>query len=255
MAKKLCMGYGKQMSDTLHPLAGQVICVDGLSASGKGTLAKALAQRYRLKYLDTGCLYRAVAWRLASLGLGAENVAKVVDAASTLQFDFKHKGNNVFGVWVGGVDVTEAIRTLEIGLLASQIAALPELRKALLDFQVQFVKEWQPKLGVVLDGRDTGKNIYPAAKLKIVLKADEHVRAARRLAEYTAAGRTVSLTDVLAEQARRDTSDLKNLPTSPDVRVLDGTSLSREQVLDAATLWIDDIFGVNGPVAVPPAVV
>lgn len=238
----------------LHPLVGEVICVDGLSASGKGTLAKALARRYRLKYLDTGCLYRAVAWRLQQQGLGAENEASVVKAAETLEFDFKHKGNNQFGVWVSGTEVTDAIRTLEVGLLASQIAQIPALRRALLDFQLRFVAEWQPKIGVVLDGRDTGRNICPGAKLKMILSADETVRAQRRLMDYQEAGRTATLNDVLAEQARRDAADSKNLPTGADVRVLDGTHHTREEVLEAAVNLINEAFGQGSPVPVPPPV-
>ncbi|NBV54903.1 MAG: hypothetical protein EBR79_04225, partial [Proteobacteria bacterium] len=139
-----------------NPLAGTIITVDGPTASGKGTLAKTLAQRWRLKFLDTGAIYRAVAYSVLAQGKAAEDTAAAIAAAKNLQFDFKHKGNNQFGVWVNGAEVTEAIRSLEVGQAASIIATTASVRPLLKDYQVNYAQHWQSLVGVVLDGRDTG---------------------------------------------------------------------------------------------------
>src|SRR5262249_1013300 len=149
------------------PLVGVTITVDGPTASGKGTLAKALARRWRLKFLDTGAIYRAVALSVLQAGKDPADPGAALMAARELVFDFKHKGNNEFGVWLAGDEVTEKLRSLEVGVASSVVAVQLPVRAALLDFQVNYAKHWKGLVGVVLDGRDTGARIAPDAEVKL----------------------------------------------------------------------------------------
>lgn len=230
---------------TPHPLQHHTICVDGPTASGKGTLAKRLAQGYRLKFLDTGLLYRAVAYQVTQSGHTPENPAAAERAALELVFDFRHKGNNVFGAWVNGVEVTEDLRTPQTGKNASLVAIQPRVRAALLAFQQNYVSQWQPQYGVVLDGRDTGARIAPTASLKFFLTASAQARAERRHLEYTAKGQTITLAQVLADLQARDARDAPNTIQAPDAVVLDATHLTADQILHQAHRHILAKFGAS----------
>jgi cytidylate kinase len=234
--------------DAQHPLKGEVITVDGPTASGKGTLAKRLAKRFKLKFLDTGGLYRAVAWLVIDGGGEPTNAGLAVAAAKRLAgegvFDFRHKGNNVFGVWIDGREVTDEIRSPQVGVGASVVAAIPAVRAALLEVQKSFVAQWQNVYGVVLDGRDTGARIAPHAKLKLFLLADPNMRARRRFEEYTAAGKAVTFDTVLADMLARDERDKPNTLRTPDAHDIDATALDIEGVEGAALKLIKATFGV-----------
>jgi CMP/dCMP kinase len=239
--------------DPLHPLAGHVITIDGTFASGKGTLARALARRYRLKYLDTGVVYRVLAHAVLQAGVAREDTPSVVQLAGQLDFDFKHIGNNQFGVWLAGQDVAHAIRTPEVSVLCNWLAKNQEIRDALRHFQTDFARTWQTPMGVVLDGRDCGKNICPDAPLKMLLTADPALRAQRRLVDYQALGKDLTFEHVLAELTTRDTNDAWLLPTGLDVVHLDISNLNPAEVLAYAVNLIDTRFGSGSPVPVPPA--
>lgn len=232
-----------------HPLQHQVVCVDGPSASGKGTLAKELARLYRLKFLDTGCLYRAVAHRMLALGLDPADPVAAADTARLLatpgMFDFKHTGNNRFAVLLEGVDVTEAIRGSGVGQAASVVAAQPPVRAALLDLQKSFVAQWAPVYGVVLDGRDTAVRIAPEAGLKIFLTASVEARAQRRAAEFAAAGRPLDVAQVAADLAARDARDAPNTLQAQDAQVIDASGLDIGGVAAAAQALVAARFGVS----------
>lgn len=219
---------------TRNPLAGLAITVDGPTASGKGTLAKALARKYKLKFLDTGAVYRAVALSLIQQGLDPSDTAAAAAAARGLSFDFKHKGDNVFGVWVGGEEVTEEIRSLEIGVAASVVAVQPAVRAALKEFQVNYAQHWKPLVGVVLDGRDTGARICPEAEIKLFLTADVAERGRRRWLEVTAKGETTPLEQVIQQVAARDARDAHNTLVCEDAVVIDGTHIDAAAVLARA---------------------
>jgi CMP/dCMP kinase len=239
--------------DPLHPLAGYVITIDGTFASGKGTLARALARRYRLKYLDTGVVYRVLAHAVLSAGVAREDTPRVVQLAGQLDFDFKHIGNNQFGVWLAGQDVSRVIRTPEVSVLCNWLAKNQAIRDALKHFQIDFVRAWQAPMGVVLDGRDCGKNICPAAHLKMLLTADPALRAQRRLQDYLALGKELTFEQVLAELTTRDTNDAWLLPTGPEVLHLDISSMGPADVLAYAVNLIDARLGGGRPVPLPPA--
>ncbi|MBI1309116.1 MAG: (d)CMP kinase [Proteobacteria bacterium] len=235
---------------TRNPLAGVALTVDGVYASGKGTLAMALARRYRLKFLDTGALYRALAWWVLEQGVDVRDREQVVRLARALEFDFHHKGNNVFGVWVHGREVTDEIRTPLISQNAPLVATQPEVRQALLDFQVNYGKAWKPLVGVIFDGRDTGARIAPDAEVKIFLTANPLVRARRRWLEYTARGKEISLPEVEEEMRVRDARDVDNTIQCPDAVVIDASELDVPGVLKAAIAATE---GKLGPVPPAPA--
>ncbi len=224
---------------TKNPLAGVAITVDGPTASGKGTLAKALARKYKLKFLDTGAVYRAVALSLIKQGLDPANTVEAERAAKDLVFDFRHKGDNVFGVWLGSEEVTDEIRSLEIGTAASVVAIQPAVRAALKDFQVNYAQKWKELVGVILDGRDTGARICPDAEIKLFLTADVAERGRRRWLEVSAKGETTPLEQVIDQVAARDARDKHNTIICDDAVVIDGTSLSQADVLAEAIRIID----------------
>lgn len=231
---------------TKNPLAGFAITVDGPTSSGKGTLAKALARHYKMKFLDTGAVYRAVALSMVTRGQDPADTGLAETAAKGLDFDFRHKGDNVFGVWVDGIEVTERIRTLEIGQIASQVAAQPAVRAALKDFQVNYAAHWKPLVGVILDGRDCGARICPEAEVKLFLTADVDERGRRRWLEASSKGDTTPLEAVVAQVAARDAWDIekKNTAIAEDAVTLDGTRLDAAGVFEAAVRVIVAKTGV-----------
>jgi cytidylate kinase len=226
-----------------NPLAGIAVAIDGVYASGKGTLASTLARLYRMKFLDTGALYRAVAWKLLEAGQDTNDPDLAEKAARTLAFDFRHKGNNIFGVWVDGRDVTDAIRMPAVAENSSVVAVQPKVRAALFDFQVEFARHWQPKIGVVMDGRDIGGRIMPQAQVKLFLTGDVEVRARRRWLEYAARGKEKPLEAVIAELRARDGRDTDNTIRTPDALTIDTTAYDQAGVLKAAEEAIAERIG------------
>jgi len=197
-----------------------IIAIDGPAASGKGTLGKKLAAHYRLRHLDTGLIYRAVAKTLVDAGERPEDAAAAVAAAKELDL----------------ANFDEAtLKTYAVGEAASIVSAIPGVRAALLDFQREFAA--QPP-GAVLDGRDIGTVICPGADVKIYVTATPEVRAKRRAAEYRAAGRDIDEASVLADILRRDQRDSNRttapLQQAPDAYLLDTTHLAIDAAIRAA---------------------
>ncbi len=219
---------------TRNPLAGIAITVDGPTASGKGTLAKALARHYKMKFLDTGAVYRAVALSMVKQGLDPADTVAAEATAKALDFDFRHKGDNVFGVWMSGEEVTDEIRSLEIGQLASVVAVQPAVRAALKDFQVNYARKWKELVGVILDGRDCGARICPEAEVKLFLTAEVAERGRRRWLEVSAKGEDTPLEQVVEQVAARDARDRNNTLICDDAVVIDGTHIDQAAVLAEA---------------------
>jgi cytidylate kinase len=165
-----------------------IIAVDGPAASGKGTIARALARHYKLPYLDTGLLYRAVALNVARMGLDPETEA---DAVAACDFDDAMMSD-------------PALRDDDIGALASIVSAHPLVRAALMQRQKRFAAQ---EGGAILDGRDIGTVIAPDADAKLFVKATPNIRAQRRHAELQARGGTASKDRVLADIRARDARD------------------------------------------------
>lgn len=230
-----------------NPLAGVAITVDGPTASGKGTLAKALARRWRLKFLDTGAVYRAVALSVLKAGGDPADPAAAQAAAKALEFDFRHKGSNEFGVWLGGVEVSDQIRSLEVGMAAMKVATQVPVRAILKDFQMGYAREWKPLVGVVLDGRDTGARICPDAEVKLFLTADVRERGRRRWLEQQAKGGTAELEEVIAQVATRDKADEPNTIICSDAVVIDATAMNAAEALAAAIAAVEAKVGKVAP--------
>jgi len=197
-----------------------IIGIDGPAASGKGTIAKQLAAVYGLHHLDTGLIYRAVAKALLDAGSPPDDVANATAAAVAL--DPRTFDENT----LKAQKITEA---------ASVVAAIPEVRQALLNYQRQFAT--QPP-GAVLDGRDIGTVIAPGADVKLFVVATPEVRARRRTLELQRRGELVEEQDVLADLLRRDERDSRRtaapLKLAPDAHLLDTTHLSIDAAFRAA---------------------
>jgi len=209
-----------------------VIAIDGPSGSGKGTIARQVAGRLGFHLLDSGALYRLVALAGARSGLGHGDAAGHAGIARDLDvvFGVDRRGEEV--IHLGGDDVTAAIRTETAGAAASRVAAMPDVRSALLERQRGFARA----PGLVADGRDMGTVVFPAAALKIYLTASAEERARRRHKQLKDKGLTVNLADLSQEILERDRRD-SNRPVAPlrpaaDAVVLDSTGLDIEQVVD-----------------------
>lgn len=209
-----------------------VITIDGPSGSGKGTVAGLLAQRLGWCLLDSGALYRLLAFAARNHGvdLTNEEAMKVLAAHLDVQFVAVADGQGQ-RIILEGEEVTDAIRNEQIGAGASQVAALPAVREALLQRQRAFLE--MP--GLVADGRDMGTVVFPEAPLKVFLTASAEERARRRYLQLKAKGDDVNLASLLDEIRARDERDIQRavapLKPAADAIQLDSTELSIEQVL------------------------
>ena len=213
--------------------AAPVICIDGPSGAGKGTLSQRLATDLGWHLLDSGALYRVVgfAGRLAAVSL--EDSDAVAGIARSLDVDFEPTDGGV-SVWLAGEDVTAHLRTEEGGRDASTVAALPAVREALLLRQQELARP----PGLIADGRDMGTVVFPRAPLKIFLTASAGARAERRFHQLQGMGESVSLARLLSDIQQRDARDqsrtVSPLVPAEDAIIIDSTALSADEVLQAA---------------------
>ena len=213
--------------------AAPVICIDGPSGAGKGTLSQRLATDLGWHLLDSGALYRVVgfAGRLAAVSL--EDSDAVAGIARSLDVDFRPTDGGV-SVWLSGEDVTAHLRTEEGGRDASTVAALPAVREALLLRQQELARP----PGLIADGRDMGTVVCHRAPLKIFLTASAEARAERRFRQLQGMGESVSLARLLTDIQQRDARDqsrtVSPLVPAEDAIIIDSTALSADEVLKAA---------------------
>ncbi|MDD2881891.1 MAG: bifunctional 3-phosphoshikimate 1-carboxyvinyltransferase/cytidylate kinase [Rhodoferax sp.] len=211
-----------------------VICVDGPTASGKGTLAAQLASQLGYHLLDSGALYRitALAATQAQLPLDADNEDAIAALAGQLQIEFRDDK-----VRLGGLDVTETIRTEAMGMNASKVSALPKVRAALIGLQHSFRRV----PGLVADGRDMGSVIFPDAQLKVFLTASAAHRAQRRFSQLISKGNATTLDSLRADLEARDARDMSRsvapLKPAADAKLLDNSDLSIEKSVDLVLTW------------------
>jgi len=209
--------------------AAVVVAIDGPSGSGKSTVARRVAEGLGFLYLDTGAMYRAVGVLAAEASVSPDDEAAVVAVAEGAHLRFDGGGR----LHVGERDLSEAIRTLEAGELASRVSALPGVRRLLVDQQRAAALE----RGVVMEGRDIGTNVFPDAAVKVFLTASADVRAERRLRELVAAGARVTRAEVLANVVERDRRDAERavapLRQAEDAVVVDTTGMSLDEVVGA----------------------
>ena len=204
-----------------------VIAIDGPAASGKGTLARRLAEYFHLPHLDTGLLYRATACVLLDNGASLLDEALAERAARGLSLtDFDAR----------------RLRSRELGEASSIVASIPAVRAALIDLQRQFATRTE---GAVIDGRDIGTVICPEASVKIFVTASPETRAQRRVIELIAAGETADYTSILSEVKQRDARDLTRsispLVAANDAVMLDTTELDRDAAFNAALAIIQKV--------------
>jgi len=226
--------YFEALLSLARSTAVPVICIDGPTASGKGTVAAALAERLGYHFLDSGAMYRitALAAGRAGLAIVSANEQAIASLAQTLPVRFE--GGKV---WLGADDVSEAIRTEEAGMNASKVSALPAVRLALVDLQHSF----QRLPGLVADGRDMGTVIFPAAPLKVYLTATAAKRAERRYKQLISKGISTTLEDLRADLEARDARDSSRstapLKPAQDALLLDNSEMTIETSVDQVLRW------------------
>ncbi len=221
-----------------------VIAIDGPSSSGKGTLAQRVAQQLGWHYLDSGALYRAVGLAAQARGLLSGEATQVLDrdaeasiAAMAAGLNLRFEANRI---WLDGQDITEAVRRETAGTLASRVSALPGVRAALHQRQLDFRR----LPGLVTDGRDMGTVVFPDARLKVYLTADAATRAERRLKQLISNGISANLENLCLELEARDSRDRSRrvapLVPAEDAVMFDNSGASIEDSVIKVLGWWDD---------------
>ncbi len=216
------------------------IAIDGPAGAGKSTIARALAKELGYYYVDTGAIYRTVAYFLDLLGISpkdADGVHRYIDEL-TIQIEYDEEGKQ--HMLMNGMDVTGEIRTPDISQKASLVSAHPEVREMLLDMQ----REVARKHNVIMDGRDIGTVVLPKATVKIFLTASAEVRAKRRTDELLAKGQKVNYEQVLKDIQQRDHQDstraVAPLKQAADAVLLDTSDMDIDAVLAAMKKLVEE---------------
>ena len=208
------------------------IAIDGPSGAGKSSVAKAIAARLGIVYVDTGALYRTVGYFARSRGVARTDAAGVVALLPEIKIEVRYEGGAQH-VYLNGEDLGERIREPEISMYASAVSAVPEVRAFLLDTQ----RDIAAKNSVIMDGRDIGTVILPNAEVKVFLTASNEARAKRRTKELLEKGIEARYEDVLREMIERDENDRNRAVApavaAPDAVVLDNSELSVDGTVDA----------------------
>jgi CMP/dCMP kinase len=204
-----------------------VIAIDGPSASGKGSVAELVAERLGFHYLDSGAIYRIVAFAAYKQSIAWSDADLLGTMAGTLNIEFRHGD-----IFLAGDRITEAVRSEEIGRGASEVAVHPPVRSALLALQQSFRKS----PGLVADGRDMGSVVFPDAALKIFLTATAETRAQRRYLQIINRGQEADYLKILSDLEQRDFRDSQRsaapLKQMPDAILLDTSSMNIEQAVN-----------------------
>lgn len=208
---------------------GLIVAIDGPSGAGKSTAAKALAQRLGYTFIDTGAMYRALAWKALQRGIFLDDAAGLARLLHETRIELGDGGRRVI---LDGADVTEALRTREVSAAASHVSVHPPVRREMVARQQELGREG----GVVLDGRDIGTAVFPDAEVKFYVDADPRARAERRHAELSLKGPCPSVAEIEREMLERDKKDGTRsdspLTRTPDALFLDTTGLAPEQVVE-----------------------
>ena len=215
-----------------------VVAIDGPAGAGKSTIAKLVAEKLGYAYIDTGAMYRSVAWKFLQTGKDFDE-ALLSDLAQTMMIEFKPEAS-VNRVFVDGTEVTEAIRSAEVTANVSRVAAIGAVREAMVAQQRRMGESG----GVLMDGRDIGTVVFPNAQLKIFLTATVEERAMRRYKELIAKGQQVDLAQLKEDIASRDKQDseraISPLRQAEDALLLDTSYMNIEQVTAKILQLVED---------------
>lgn len=218
-----------------------VITVDGPSGSGKGTIARRVAEALGYHLLDSGALYRLTAISAENANIALDNAAELANLAEHLVVEFDSYDDGSERIILAGEDVTRRVRRESTGASASKVAAIPAVREALLKRQRAF----QVAPGLVADGRDMGTQVFPSAALKIFLTASAEERARRRHKQLKDKGMDVSLAALSRDIEVRDQRDSERsvapLRPAKDARILDSSGQSIEAVTQTVLDWVAEL--------------
>lgn len=219
-------------------MSGFIVTVDGPAGSGKSTIAKLIAKKYGLTYLDTGAMYRMIALYALKHNVNLENGKEIADMLEKARLDIQ---GNVF--YLDGEDVSEEIRSPQVNNIVSNVAAIKEVRHKLVDMQ----REIGNGKRIIMDGRDIGTTVFPNADVKIFLIASAETRALRRLKEYEEKKVTTTFDEVLASIKERDRIDSTRkespLVKASDAHEVDSSKMSIDDVLATISKYIDAKLG------------
>lgn len=208
------------------------IAIDGPSGAGKSSVAKAVAAKLGIVYVDTGALYRTIGYYVRGRGIAKEDVEGILSCLPHISIEVRYE-NGAQHVYLNGEDPGDRIREPEISMYASAVSAVPAVRTFLLDTQ----RDIAAKNSVIMDGRDIGTVILPNAEVKVFLFASDEARARRRTLELEAKGMPARYEDVLREMRERDHHDshreVAPAVPAPDAVMLDNSDLTVEQTADA----------------------
>lgn len=212
-----------------------IIAIDGPAASGKSTVAKAVARRLNIRHLDTGAMYRAVTWLALERAIPVDDALALASLAedNPVRFEYAEGAPIATSAHIAGIDVTAQVRYPEVDANVSAVSAVQGVRAALVRQQRSFAESND----VVAEGRDIGTVVFPHAEVKLFLTATAEERARRRQIDLANQGHEVEHSEVQARLERRDTFDstreISPLEAAPDAELLDTTGLSIDQVVDA----------------------
>lgn len=214
---------------------GKVVAIDGPAGSGKGTVAKTLAKLCNLTYIDTGAMYRAIAYLTLKNNIDITDEEKIVDMARSSRIDF------IDGkTYLNGIDVSDDIRTMEVTRIVSPISSIVKLREILVDLQ----RKMAEGKDVIMEGRDITTVVFPNADYKFYLDASVTERANRRFKENTLKGMNVSYEEILENIKKRDYNDMHKevgaLTRTKDSIYIDSTDLTIDEVIDKMKKIIEE---------------
>ena len=206
---------------------GKVVAIDGPAGSGKGTVAKILASKCNLMYIDTGAMYRAIAYLTLQNNIDIKNEEKIVELAKNAEIDFKDEK-----IYLNGIDVSKEIRTMEVTNIVSPISSIVKLREILVDLQ----RKIAGNNDVIMEGRDITTVVFPNADYKFYLDASLDERANRRYKENKEKGMDVTLESIKKSIEKRDYNDMHkevgSLTRTEDSIYIDSTNLTIEEVVE-----------------------
>jgi CMP/dCMP kinase len=214
-----------------------IIAIDGYSSCGKSTIAKSLAKKLNLPYIDTGAMYRAVTLYFIENKVNFNIELEVFDALNQIDIKFKREGDNNV-LYLNNKPYTDELRSMEINNLVSEISTLAEVRIKMVTLQQHMAEE-----GAVMDGRDIGTVVFPNADFKFFLVADPAVRAKRRYDELMAKNQTITIEEIIDNLAHRDfidsTRDHSPLRKAIDAIEIDNSNLTKEEQLEKILSYMD----------------